>query len=279
MAGTFIPVPRHLADVQDPEWLTDIMQGTAPGCRVTEVDVIQDIRVVATKARLRLTYAPDGPHGIDAVCIKAFVDTDDYMRQLSWMSSGEARFYEQLAGHIPVRVPASPYATVDPVSGMGIVVMEDLAARGARFLSSIEPIGIDLVAQTVQQLAGLHAAFSSARALDTVHWLTPVLGPMSSSPPLDTNSLQALLDGRRGIGLAADVLDASRLHRGLLILADRERDLPATLLHGDCHAGNLYQLPEGPGFLDWQLIQTGHWARETRLSLGFDAHSPGSRGP
>ena len=260
--------PRRLVDVQDAEWLTAVMQTSAPGCRVVEVEVVEDIRVVATKERLRLTYDPARPRGIDAVCIKAFVDTDDYMAHLSWMSSGEARFYERLAPRIPVRVPFSPYAGVDPVTGLGIVVMEDLAARGARFLSAIEPIGIDLVTQTVAQLAGLHATYSVPEARADIDWLAPVLGPMSEMPPLDDATLQGLLDGERGIGLTPDVLDAPRLHRALRLAATLDAQLPATVLHGDCHSGNLYELPEGPGFMDWQLVQTGHWARDLAYHLG-----------
>ena len=268
MTDALIPVPRRLTDVQDPRWLTAVMQASAPGCRVVEVEVIEDIRVVATKARLRLTYAPQGPQGIHAVCVKAFVDTDDYMSELSWMSPREAWFYERLAGRIPVRVPYSPYAAVDPATGLGIVVMEDLAARGARFLNSLEPIGIDLVAQTVQQLAGLHATFAAPGALGDLEGLAPVLGPMSESPRFDDDALGELLAGARGLDPAPDVLDASRLHRGLRILAYLDRRLPATALHGDCHCGNVYELPEGPGFLDWQLVQTGHWARDLAYHLG-----------
>ena len=156
MTRPSIRVPRRTAGVQDPEWLTAVMQANAPGCRIIEVEVVEDIRVVATKSRLRLVYDPDRPQGIEAVCIKVFADADDYLAKLSWMSSGEARFYERLAPLVPVRVPFAPYAGVDAETGLGIVIMEDLAARGARFLSSVTPIGVELVTQPVAQLASLH---------------------------------------------------------------------------------------------------------------------------
>jgi hypothetical protein len=245
-----LSVPRRLVDVQDPAWLTEAMQHRSPGCRVVGVEVVEDIRVVATKSRLHLNYDPDRPAGMDAVCVKVFADTDDYMAQLSWMSSGEARFYERLADHIPVRVPHTAYAAVDADSGLGVVVMEDLAVRGARFLSSIEPIGVGLVTQTVEQLARLHTMYSAPGALAGVEWLAPVLGPMSERPPIDTTTLQSMLDDERDLGLAREVLDAPRLHRALRTAAALDARLPATVLHGDAHCGNVFVLPDGPGFLD-----------------------------
>jgi hypothetical protein len=260
--------PRHTADIQDPDWLTAVMQASAPGCRVVGVEVIEETRVVATKSRLRLTYAPDRPQGIGALCVKAFVDTDAYQARLSWMSSVEARFYERLASRVPVCTPYSPYAAVDPTSGIGIILMEDLVAPGARFLSPLVPIGVDLIAQTVQQLARLHAAFSSRRELRNLQWLPPLLQTLSQSPSMDDDSLQHLLAGPRGSGLSPDVLDAARLHRALGLAVHIEARLPTTVLHGDCHCGNMFELPEGPGLLDWQLVQTGHWARDLAYHLG-----------
>jgi hypothetical protein len=263
-----MPVPRRLVDAQDPDWLTAIMQRSAPGCRVVGVEVVEDIRVVATKSRLRLTYEAGRARGIDSLCIKVFADTDDYMSQLSWMSSREARFYEQLADRIPVRVPSAPYAGVDDDTGLGIVVMEDLEASGARFWSSTEPIAVDLVAQTVRQLADLHAMFATPGVLGELHWLTPVLGPMSERPPIDTDTLQSMLETGRGLGLEPGVLDARRLHDALRIATALDAQRASTLLHGDAHCGNVFELPDGPGFLDWQLVQRGHWARDLAYHLG-----------
>jgi aminoglycoside phosphotransferase (APT) family kinase protein len=32
------------------------------------------------------------------------------------------------------------------------------------------------------------------------------------------------------------------------------------LVHGDSHAGNIFQTQQGPGLIDWQLLQRGGWA-------------------
>jgi aminoglycoside phosphotransferase (APT) family kinase protein len=62
-------------------------------------------------------------------------------------------------------------------------------------------------------------------------------------------------------------LDATLLLRGLQRLAERNAPLQQTLLHGDCHAGNIYKLKEGPGFTDWQLIQRGNWAQDVAYHI------------
>jgi aminoglycoside phosphotransferase (APT) family kinase protein len=68
------------------------------------------------------------------------------------------------------------------------------------------------------------------------------------------------LDDSRGDGLPGRTRDAALLFAGMRILADRNANRPQTLLHGDCHASNIYLTPDGPGFTDWQLIQRGNWA-------------------
>jgi hypothetical protein len=56
-----VPVPHHLTEVQDPDWLTAAMQASTSGCRVVGVDVVEDIRVVATKADPLEDEALDDP--------------------------------------------------------------------------------------------------------------------------------------------------------------------------------------------------------------------------
>lgn len=255
-----ISIPTTLAGAHDPDWLTAIMQEAAPGSRVTGVDVVQNIRVVATKSRVRLHYASDGPAGPSELCIKGFFDTDAYMEKFSSMSATEARFYASVANHVPMRVARSPYSAVDPKTGLGLIVMEDLTAKGARFISALEPIGVDFAHRSVEQLAKLHATYSVGDALARLDWASSVLQPMSESPPLETEHLQRLLDGERSATLSGGVLDAARIHRALRLLAAVNRRSEHTLLHGDCHAGNMFETAEGPGFTDWQLVNRGHWA-------------------
>jgi aminoglycoside phosphotransferase (APT) family kinase protein len=40
------------------------------------------------------------------------------------------------------------------------------------------------------------------------------------------------------------------------------------MLHGDTHAGNVFDSPSGPGLLDWQLVQRGSWATDVSYHIG-----------
>jgi aminoglycoside phosphotransferase (APT) family kinase protein len=39
------------------------------------------------------------------------------------------------------------------------------------------------------------------------------------------------------------------------------------LLHGDCHAGNIFRAPAGFGLIDWQIVQRGGWALDVAYHL------------
>lgn len=67
----------------------------------------------------------------------------------------------------------------------------------------------------------------------------------------------------RGLRRAADWIDG-RLHKPATRYAANRRgvkrllaDGPQTLVHYDCHPGNLFWTATEPGFLDWQLVRMG----------------------
>ena len=60
--------------------------------------------------------------------------------------------------------------------------------------------------------------------------------------------------------LAADALRYARHHR---IVYERLTEPPHTLVHNDCHIGNLaFGAEDRPIFLDWQMVRAGQWARD-----------------
>ena len=68
---------------------------------------------------------------------------------------------------------------------------------------------------------------------------------------------------RRGLALAGDLVP-HKLHKSALrYAADRRRITKIlasgeqTLVHHDCHPGNLFWAGSEPGFLDWQLVRMG----------------------
>jgi Ser/Thr protein kinase RdoA (MazF antagonist) len=156
-----------------------------------------------------------------------------------------------------MRVPACVGVAIDHEEGCGVLIMRDLVADGARFCSALEPFTPGLAAQSLEQIARLHVA---SALLEHAPWVPCRIQELAQTRSFTPEGVQTLLDDPRGEGLPARTRSAALLFAGMRALADRNANRPQTLLHGDCHAGNLYLTADGPGFTDWQLIQHGNWA-------------------
>jgi aminoglycoside phosphotransferase (APT) family kinase protein len=226
---------------------------------VTSVKEVEVIRTVATKVRFRVTF--EGGDSA-ALCLKGLLDVDEMSARGGPVTVREARFYDEIAPYVDVRVPervTTIYAADEP---MAIVIMRDLIAEGAHFCTALEAFTADEAALSLGQLARLHA---SRELLDAAPWIAPRLPDLAQARYVTAERLQELLDGSRGTGLSAPVRDAARLVAGMRALALRDAQRPQFLVHGDAHAGNIYRTAQGPGLIDWQLLQRGGWA----LDLGY----------
>ena len=252
--------PLDESVVLSPEWLTHAL-----GTPVRAVEVVERLETVATKVRFRVEYTEEPNGKVDAFCVKAYFNPD--MRARVAAGEPEARFYVELAPTLPIRVPPCVYAALDPETGHALVLMEDLVAQGATFLTALSPYSVDQAKGTLEQLARLHAEHWDDAALATHPFLAPRLP--SFLQYVDAERLQSQLDGPRGDELPAPIKDATRLRAALLAIAERDAAGPQVLVHGDTHAGNLYELPDGaPGIIDWQVVQQGSWALDVAYHLG-----------
>lgn len=251
-----IAVPLTLEQALDPQWLEQALAADSGGARIVTVDCVEVIRTMATKVRFTVTFAgQDAPR---AYCLKAFLDVDPVIAKGGGSTTvREADFYAQVAPHVDVRVPSCVASVVDRDAPLGVIIMRDLIADGARFCSAQEAFSAQECAASLGQLARLHAGRA---VLDTMPWITPRLPNFVERPSVPAPLLQDLLDGPRGAGLPAPVRDAGRLEAALAALAARDAALPQFLIHGDCHAGNIYRTADGAGLIDWQLLQRGGWA-------------------
>jgi aminoglycoside phosphotransferase (APT) family kinase protein len=121
----------------------------------------------------------------------------------------------------------------------------------------LEPFDANRAAASLEQLAQLHAR---SDVLQAQRWIRRRISELAKATYISEATLQELLDGPRGVELDARTRNAGNLMRALAALAETDKELPQTLVHGDCHAGNIFQTPEGPGLIDWQLLQRGGWA-------------------
>jgi len=121
--------PLDESVVLSPEWLTHAL-----GTPVRAVEVVERLETVATKVRFRVEYTEEPNGKVDAFCVKAYFNPD--MRARVAAGEPEARFYVELAPTLPIRVPPCVYAAIDPDTGHALIVMEDLVAQGATFLTA-----------------------------------------------------------------------------------------------------------------------------------------------
>ena len=231
------------------EWFSQVL-----GRDVAEADV----RDRSSGTTGRALVALRGEPGLPATVFVKLAPFDERQRSLvdmTGMGVSEARFYRDLAGEVPVRVPGVWFAATD---GDGyVMVLEDLTATGCSFP---RPDDADIDARArdiVEQLATLHAQF----------WESDRFAGDGDLAWLSGRANRGGGAGRRFIEQAVEVLGDSMdesFHRIAAIYTARAEDItrlwsegPGTLVHGDPHLGNLFvDVAAGgrTGFLDWAVL-------------------------
>lgn len=256
-----LAVPMTRAEALDPAWLSAALAPVTGGVAVAEVETVEVIRTIATKVRFVAVLA-DGRRM--TLCLKGLLDVDERLARGGAITVLEADFYGKLAPMLGVRVPVHVASVIDRDAPFAIVIMRDLIADGGTFNSALDAFTADQAAASVEQLARLHAAEVDLPAMP---WITRRVQSLATNFYMTMEELQALLDGPRGEGLPARTRDAITLRKAVAALAERDLATPDFLVHGDAHAGNTFRTEEGPGLIDWQLLQCGGWALDIAYHL------------
>ncbi len=250
-----LPVPRTLAEVLEPAFLSKALAHAGSGNKVVAVKVVEVIRTVATKVRFVATF--DGDAGAQAFCIKGLLDADERTAKGGSTCVLEGDFYLHIAPRVDVQVPQSVAVITDREAQQSVLVMRDVIASGGRFCSALEPFTPDQAAESLQQLVKLHAG---SGLLKDAPWIRQRAAELARMPHMTADILQALLDGKRGNNLSPAVRSGARLIAGMQALAAKDTARANYLVHGDAHAGNIFRTAAGAGLIDWQVIQRGGWA-------------------
>lgn len=259
---TGLDVPVTLQGALDPAWLSAALVGVSQGAPVRAVEVLEVIRTVATKVRFAVTF--EGQAERQAFCLKGFLDMDGSVAAGSATTVLEADFYRDIAAHVALRAPPCVATIIDREAPRGVVIMRDLIAAGARFCSALEAFSAEDASRSLEQLALLHAA---PGLLEGRPWLQPRIAQLANAQYVPQPVLQEMLNGPRGEGLPERTRDAALLIAGVKALAQIDTSRPQTLVHGDYHAGNVYQTTDGPGMIDWQLLQKGSWVLDVAYHI------------
>lgn len=257
-----LPVPATLDAALSPEWLSEALAGVAQGKAVSSVETVEVIKTVATKVRFAVAF--EGSQEQHGFCLKGLLDVDEMTARGGSTCVLEGDFYARIAPQLNVRVPEAVAVVTDREAQQSVLIMRDLIAGGARFCSALEPFTADEAADSLRQIANLHAG---SAILGETPWITPRAAQLARMPHMTAEILQELLDGPRGDNLSAEVRNGARLIEGMKALADKSEARPQFLVHGDAHAGNIFRTSDGAGLIDWQVLQRGTWAIDVAYHL------------
>jgi aminoglycoside phosphotransferase (APT) family kinase protein len=231
------------AEAIRPEWLSEAL-----GAKAVAVEIADAHSGTTGRAKLHISWAP--PVERPASVFVKLPPSDETQRQMvgaTDMGRREARFYAGLSAAVPVRVPTALWSGWGDDPAQYLMLLEDLAASGCDFPVETDPHLLGFTQALVEELAQLHARFSDpARLAREFPWVEGTMrnewGRMLVQTGLDT-----FRDVSPPEFIAIAELYVARMD-AFNDLLDRG---PHTLIHGDCHLGNLFRDGARPGFLDW----------------------------
>lgn len=277
--GSHFPLPVTLEEIT-PEWLTTALQVRQPGVTVRGVEIVDMVRGTTTKIRLRLDLDEAGKAaGLPEIMIlKGGFEPHSRAVGMDQMFEREARAYRDVfpAMHLPH--PDCYFADYDGERKQGIILMEDLFARGATFCTVLRPQTFDEIALRLRVLARFHAqSWDSPELAPGGKWgdlfgFFDIMQPFYEHYMLPEN-WNRFVAAPRGASSSVRFHDADWVKASWAKMTQFAAGLPQCVVHGDMHLGNLYVYSDGsPGFFD-SLASTapGIWEVSYHISGSLDA--------
>jgi hypothetical protein len=191
----------------------------------------------------------------------------------------EIRFYKELAHTVPVTMPVCLAAHSQFGRG-STLVLADVAEHNGIAACPREPLTAAQAELVIEGLARFHGHFWHTAHHSKYHWLAGSVRRLEDT--LGSALAEPLM--QRGLRLAGTAIP-KRLHKPALRYARHRRKVmrflaqaPQTLIHHDCHSGNLFWNGDksSAGFLDWQLVRLGEGVSDVSYFLAT-ALSPDTR--
>jgi hypothetical protein len=279
------PLPLTLEEITR-DWLTAALRTKAPDVTVRDFQIVDVIRSTTTKIRLRLDLNDEGKRaGIpEWVILKGGFEA--HSRELGHMHEREVRGYRDVLSTVPLPSPAFYFADYDAERQQGIILMDDLVARGVTFCHASRPQTHEQVASRLTVLARFHAATWASTELEPGGKWGDLVDFFDVMRPFFDKNLtpevwQRFVAAPRGAATSVRFHGRDWLINAWNRLTHFAQQLPHCVLHGDIHLGNLYIEPDGtPGFLD-TLASRGPGMLEVsyHISASLDAADrPSSEG-
>ena len=241
-------------------WAQRVVNNRYSGVIVSDVNIISvDI---GTTTRIRLKIQHDGPTTLPRkwfVKLPSLAWRARLITALPGLLHTEVRFYNEAAQAVPITIPDFLAAESKPGNG-ATLVLSDVTESGATAGNPGDALTAAQATLVVKQLARFHARFWNKP--DLAHKYAWLAGPVRRlEDHLGTALAVPLM--KRGLQRAGKLIP-STLHALAVHYAWNRRramrflsDAPQTLVHHDCHSGNLFWSQSQPGLLDWQLVRFG----------------------
>ncbi len=260
---------QHHAIVQNPSqltvnWAQSILYNHSnleiKDININKVDIISVD--VGTTTRVRLKVDHDGTSALPKswfVKLPSLSSRARLITALPRLLPTEVRFYHEIAKLVPVNKPKVLSAKSRFGKG-STLVLNDVSEFGATPGHAGDALTAEQAHLVIEQMAYFHVHFMDKAKCDPgFRWLA---GPVRRlEDGLSTVLAVPLM--RRGLRLASECVSA-RLHaQALRYACYRKQNMlflskgMPTLVHHDCHPGNLFWDNEKPGFLDWQMVRMG----------------------
>jgi hypothetical protein len=247
---------------------------------VKQVDIISVDVGTTTRVRIAVSYANDTTlPGRWFIKLPSLAWRAKMITALPRLLPTEVRFYREIAGDLPIASPKCLMA--HSLFGLGsTLVLADVTESDATAGFTSDSLSREQALSVIENLAIFHAHFwHDDTDSHQYPWLHSSVRQVEDA--LGTVLAEALM--QRGLKKAESVI-ASTLHKPALRYARERKKVmqflnqnAKTLVHHDCHPGNLYwQKDKSPGFLDWQLVRSGEGLSDVAYFLAT-ALSPETR--
>ena len=264
-------VPTRLEHITS-DWLSAFLGTRTPNVQVEDVHVLDRTQGAATRLRVRVRYASGADGGLPEVLFIKTSLTRQMLVADPHMYLTEVYFYDRIRPSIDFETPAVYACEIDEDTNRFAVVIEDIAQRSARFPTALSGLsGADLM-PLMSTLAALHAANWGRSGLESRYpWL-------ESATTGKTADWWLSDEGRHNLELELqedykrDAVDPGkhpldRMNEAFARLQMASDTGPRTVVHGDVHIANAYQLPDDFGLLDWQLMRIATWANDVSYPI------------
>lgn len=248
------------------KWLDKAFAQKPDAPKVVDSKTDRIIWGTATKVLMTANCeSADGTRFNKEICVKG--GFDERLRKyydLGVMFLQEAVFYRDVAPQLNIVLPECLYA--DDNGADGVVILENLIARGGTFADPCKPLTPEQAAPVLELMAELHAV--------TWNWPTSKYPWLVIGSPSQRDGITAMAAGDRfqelstrpqvARSITPPYGDGAHMMSALRYLWERDdKSSMLALCHGDAHIGQLYFEPDGrAGLLDWQSIAMMPYAKD-----------------